>query len=1032
MRFVTILLALAGSALAQGRRADQILADHAKAVGPMESVLALKGTGTANLGRRAFPSVTTWLQGGLSLRTMVRGPIEYVGPQGVYFAESGAFFRFRESSDNMRGAAYVQRMLAQPFPLLRYLRNRKAAAALRVDLADDYEVLRTPADAHGFYRLYLIDKKTHLLARVRIESGPKRQSAVMIYGDYKRVGGVMLPHRIRSVYVIRVEVEKSEKVEFQRVHREDHILKWTVNPDMRNVTFEVPGLGKGGAEGFERRALSTGISPYESGVGDLDGDGRNDIAVACRNGLSIHFGGALGETVFVPTCDGQMRGIAILDTDSDGRPEVMSMSRNTPPKMYFRVAFDAKRKPSVTKMIGAPQLGYALKTADLDRDGVLDLVGTSWGGAREGRALHLLFGNGVGAFRVVGSRWPLANRKNPKPRGLGIAIGRLDPDGLDDIMVADGMRVRPFMGRVNLAFIPGPPIPCGPRPVDVVLADLNGDGNNDLVVANELPFSDVRGDLAVLLNDGRKLKAHAKVEAGERVSSIAKGDLNGDGRIDIVATSYLTGEVTLLEGDGKGGLEQAGRLSSGRGAHRVIVADMDGDGRDDVVCANRLQDTVVLFYNRRPFKAAAPVGRRGVEVAPATPVEVDFRLEGLSSPYEFVAEFKIPTRIPDPSGVAWLGGDGAHQQFVVVSDKKEALFRLILDTAGKRLLVGPAIPLKGHKGERLDLEGLAFDRASGSLFLASEASSTILRANLFGQVVDQVPTGIEHGGNDGIEALAFRRRLDGTPLLYVFRERLGRTLGKPPVHVFGLAEDPFGLVRRGEPRKLPIPTIDQTGATLLDGKLMFLTRSLRAIAEIDFEGDGFKPGARRASFAKLAVALGYVGLPMGEAITASAGGDLFLVVDNNGRPIGTEGKNLGPEGRLIWLRRVEPLKRREVPRKVTVKQIFIPWEGAVGNPGVKRTRAQASALAKACLARIRKGVAFDKVATEVHEPGGRLPAVMKILQPPASRERGVFMANDLPRALSRLAFALDVGQVAICEWHRSDSPHGFHVVLRIE
>ena len=80
---------------------------------------------------------------------------------------------------------------------------------------------------------------------------------------------------------------------------------------------------------------------------------------------------------------------------------------------------------------------------------------------------------------------------------------------------------------------------------------------------------------------------------------------------------------------------------------------------------------------------------------------------------------------------------------------------------GKRLLVGPAIPLIGLEQERLDLEAVAWDSWTGNLFLGCEADSTIVRADLFGHVLGRVKTGIESGGNDGIEAVAFRRLKDG-------------------------------------------------------------------------------------------------------------------------------------------------------------------------------------------------------------------------------------------------------------------------------
>ena len=171
------------------------------------------------------------------------------------------------------------------------------------------------------------------------------------------------------------------------------------------------------------------------------------------------------------------------------------MSRTGPPDRFFLVSFDKSRLPKVSQFVDAPQMAFGLVSTDFDRDGIPDYVATSWGGPT-GRSIHFKFGNGVGGFRVTGTTWPLANKKRPSARGFGLAVGRLDRDVLTDVVVADGKEVRAFMGRINLAFFPGPPIKAGPRPVDVCLVDLDADGDNDLVVANELPINDVPGDLA--------------------------------------------------------------------------------------------------------------------------------------------------------------------------------------------------------------------------------------------------------------------------------------------------------------------------------------------------------------------------------------------------------------------------------------------------------------------------------------------------------------------------------------------------------
>ena len=246
----------------------------------------------------------------------------------------------------------------------------------------------------------------------------------------------------------------------------------------------------------------------------------------------------------------------------------------------------------------------------------------------------------------------------------------MNKDGLLDILVADGRRVRPFMGKVNLAFLPGPSIEAGPRPVDVCLADLNNDGLNDLVVANELPFADIEGDLAVLLNTGGALKAHAIVEAGRRTPDVAAGDFNGDGNVDVIAASFATGHVALLHGDGTGALGRRVDLPAGRGAHRLAVADVNGDGRSDIVCANRLDDTVTVFVGG----ASARVPPPPVRGASIGAIGMGFGLFGPQSSGGWAAAAPAPvarsSSAPAPGAPSWLSSGGGGDVSATVCDSE--------------------------------------------------------------------------------------------------------------------------------------------------------------------------------------------------------------------------------------------------------------------------------------------------------------------------------------------------------------------------
>jgi len=1044
LRLILIVLLPAATRAQEPRRVAEILDDHARALGDARKVETLRGEAQMGDGRHLFKGARIYWRRGASVRELPTAAGQY--PQREYFTPEGAFKsagffeRYRPNQETTRAGYYFLKALADPFPLLPYIGNEAAQRGLRVGATTvkgrRLEVLFTEPDAHGVRAVYILDPETHLISNVRYEAKENEPLANVTFDRYKRVAGVSLAHASYAQFTMLKEDADERRLVPRAFVRTEEIAKWEVNPDLAGVSFEPPGLRRGDAtEGFQRSVFATGPDPYELAVGDLDQDGRADIAVACEGGVYVHFGGDEKRPRKVRLGRGHMRGMAIDDFDLDGRPDVITTSNVQPAQVYFVIAFDRERVPKVRRIAGAPLFAFGLVVHDFDRDGIPDLAASGFGSAD----LQVKFGDGTGGVRVVATQFPLAV-KGEMRRGYGLAVGRVTGSALDDIIVADGTRLVIFQGQTNLAYIPRFAFPSRTdparpwRPVGVAVADLDKNGHDDLVIVREHPLEDLPGDVVVALNDGEKLEASAPIDAGARVQSVATGHFDGDDFPDAVVTSFLTGEVALLLNDGKGGLKVQERFVSGRGAARVVVADYDGDGRDDIVAANRLADTVALFVSRREAarqRRAPPLRATVCD----EPTRSSFRLLGLTDPYVFAGEFRLPAGILDPSGLGFLGGV-ANSQLVLVSDKASALFRVTLDRSRKRLLVGPPIPLRGLERQRLDLEGVAFDRRSGNLFLACEADSSIVRTTVFGDVLGRAPTRIESDGNDGIEGLALRRLKDGTPLLYVFKERNGTTGTQPVVHVYELKEDPFTLEPRRTDLLVPVATPDQCGGTVFEDKMFVVCRLFRGIAEVDFDGDGFagKPAPRQASFAALIKELGLDSHRIFgnvEAITFDQHGDLFLLLDNNRETIGIEGRNRGPEGRLLWFRNKGEAKRQVSPRRVKVKQILVRWSGARDPRGSKLDRSEAELLARALLARARNGTEFKKLVANEADAGLEVE-ILTVVADFKTRGAGEYSRADLPPALAELVFNLDVGEVGLCEFHEKESPYGWHVVLRVE
>jgi hypothetical protein len=163
----------------------------------------------------------------------------------------------------------------------------------------------------------------------------------------------------------------------------------------------------------------------------------------------------------------------------------------------------------------------------------------------------LVFENQAGAF----SNRPL----DVPPGGVGampmaIALGDLDRDGVLDIVTANQQAgtiavLRNLGGGGFAVQAPEPSVGRGASPVAVAIGDLNGDGSLDAVTANDEDGVG-RGSLSIFLNDGSgKLVLYQTLLSAvlRNPTGIARGDLNGDGAVDIVTiSSHVEGGTSQL------------------------------------------------------------------------------------------------------------------------------------------------------------------------------------------------------------------------------------------------------------------------------------------------------------------------------------------------------------------------------------------------------------------------------------------------------------------------------------------------------
>lgn len=179
------------------------------------------------------------------------------------------------------------------------------------------------------------------------------------------------------------------------------------------------------------------------------------------------------------------------------------------------------------------------------------------------------------------------------------ALGDLNGDGTTDLVI-------PVPGSGRLIILPGAGtapsrvintggaqfLSVGSSPQAVAVADVNGDGNEDLLVAEH-----ASGDVGVLLGNGDlTFQPLVQVPACAGPQDIAASDLNGDGLVDI-AVACDTGSVAVRLGNGDGTFQAAVDYATGIGTRALRIADMNNDGHPDIVAVSSADDTVWSLYN---------------------------------------------------------------------------------------------------------------------------------------------------------------------------------------------------------------------------------------------------------------------------------------------------------------------------------------------------------------------------------------------------------------------------------------------------
>jgi hypothetical protein len=347
------------------------------------------------------------------------------------------------------------------------------------------------------------------------------------------------------------------------------------------------GTGKGGFKSpvYYPVQNSEGISNLV--LADLRKNGLADIVTDSHNGISVLLSlgkGAYEDGEWIPVAGGAGCG-ATADFNRDGKPD---LAVNNAQGISILLGTGNAKSPFTAGTSIALANAGCLVSGDLNGDGIPDLLVPANG------TVVAYLGNGDGTFTLKST--------TATASGGYLALGDFNHDGNLDFatsgnLLALGNGDGTF--RTPAAYVPNPPAGGFSN---IAVGDINNDGWPDLVLTNlNIPYS----NLYVMLNNQRGGFNQVPATFGALTNQAILADVNGDGNLDVIISGISSGGAFVYLGDGTGGFTYQVTLADPMGIPGFnMVADLNGDGIPDIAVLE--SDTLLVYLGTGGATYAAP------------------------------------------------------------------------------------------------------------------------------------------------------------------------------------------------------------------------------------------------------------------------------------------------------------------------------------------------------------------------------------------------------------------------------------------